>query len=190
MAQALLNTIRSLDGVRNIVDLGCGNGYLARQLSAVGYEVMGVDASLTGIAIANAQLKGNAKGKFFVERIDASLANRLSLKDCDCVVSSDVIEHLYRPADLLECASGLLAPGGYLVVGTPYHGYLKNLALSLLDKWDAHHGVDWDGGHIKFFSVKTLTALVQKNGFGGLSFRFFGRGPYLWMNMFCIARKL
>ncbi len=190
LAQFLLNAIRSLDGIRNIVDLGCGNGYLARQLLAAGYEVIGVDASSTGIAIANTQLKGNTTGKFFVERIDASLAKRLSLEGCDCVVSSDVIEHLYRPADLLECASGLLAPGGYLVVGTPYHGYLKNLALSLLDKWDAHHGVDWDGGHIKFFSVKTLTALVQRNGFEDLSFRFFGRATYLWMNMLCVARKL
>src|SRR6266853_2461888 len=190
LAQFLLNTIRSLDGVRNVVDLGCGNGCLARQLLAAGYEVIGVDASSTGIAIANAQLKGNATGKFFVEIIDARLATRLSLKGCDCVVSSDVIEHLYRPADLLECASGLLTPGGYLVVGTPYHGYLKNLALSLLDKWDAHHGVDWDGGHIEFFSVKTLTALVQRSGFGDLRFRFFGRAPYLWMNMLCVAGKL
>lgn len=130
------------------------------------------------------------EANFCLERIDAGLAERQSLKGFDCVVLGDVIEHLYRPADLLECASALLESGGYLIVGTPYHGYLKNLALSVFGKWDAHHCVDWDGGHVKFFSVKTLAALVQRHGFGDLSFRFFGRAPYLWMNMLCIARKL
>ena len=186
LADFLSNTVRSLDGVGSVVDLGCGNGYLARKLLAAGYEVAGVDASPTGIAVAK---KEDARGRFFVERIDAGLTERLSLKNVDCAISSDVIEHLYRPADLMECASGLLAPGGYLVVGTPYHGYLKNIALSLFDQWDAHHCVGWDGGHIKFFSVKTLRELVQRHGFTDLRFRFFGRGPYLWMNMLCIARK-
>jgi len=189
LARFLLKTVRSLAGVRKVIDLGCGNGYFAKQLLAAGYEVVGVDASPTGIAVANAQVKQDTRARFLLERVDAGLAERLSLKDFDCAVSSDVIEHLYRPADLLECAAGLLAPDGYLVVGTPYHGYLKNLALSLVDKWDAHHCVDWDGGHIKFFSVKTLTALVKRHGFRDLRFRFFGRAPYLWMNMICIARK-
>ena len=45
-----------------ILDLGCGNGAIARALIAQGYEVYGVDASESGIAIANAE----APGRFFV----------------------------------------------------------------------------------------------------------------------------
>ena len=76
------------------------------------------------------------------------------------------------------------------MVGTPYHGYLKNLAISLLNKWDAHHTTLWDGGHIRFFSVKTLTELVTENGFEVIRFYFFGRCPFLWKNMICLARRV
>ena len=39
------------------------------------------------------------------------------------MISSDVIEHLYRPSDLLEAAVTQLKPGGQILLGTPYHGY-------------------------------------------------------------------
>ncbi|MGH9200871.1 MAG: class I SAM-dependent methyltransferase, partial [Vicinamibacterales bacterium] len=107
----------------------------------------------------------------------------------DAVVSSDVIEHLYRPSALIEVAVRLLKPDGHLVVGTPYHGYLKNLAIGLAGKWDAHHGPNWDGGHIKFFCVATLRELVEKHGFHDPRFHFYGRAPWLWKNMICVARS-
>jgi hypothetical protein len=54
---------------------------------------------------------------------------------------------------------------------------------------DAHFSVLHDGGHIKFFSVKTLSDLVSSHGFVDLKFEFYGRAPWLWMNMLCHARK-
>jgi hypothetical protein len=47
----------------------------------------------------------------------------------------------------------------------------------------------WDGGHIKFFSRRTLAALVSGSGFTDLSFSYFGRAPLLWKSMVCTARK-
>jgi 2-polyprenyl-3-methyl-5-hydroxy-6-metoxy-1,4-benzoquinol methylase len=88
----------------------------------------------------------------------------------DLVISSDVIEHFYRPADLLESAAALLGPEGHLLIGTPYHGYLKNLVLSVTGRMDAHFTALWDGGHIKFFSVKTLSQLIAAYGFTDLRF--------------------
>jgi hypothetical protein len=38
-----------------------------------------------------------------------------------------------------------------LIITTPYHGYLKNIALSVSVKFDHHVNPLWDGGHIKFF---------------------------------------
>ena len=90
---------------------------------------------------------------------------------------------------MLETVVTLLKPGGYLIIGTPYQGYLKNLALSILDGWDAHHTVAWDGGHIKFFSVKTLSTLVARHGFELMAFHYLGRAPWLWKNMICFAKK-
>jgi len=180
--------VSQLASVRTVCDLGCGNGYLSGLLLEKGYSVVGVDASKSGIEIARDMY--GSRARFHCAQIDAGFPASLGLGRFDCAVSSDVVEHLYRPKDLISCARSLLVPGGWLVIGIPYHGYLKNLALSVLDCWDAHHTVDWDGGHIKFFSVRTLTKLVKDGGFSVERFRYFGRVPWLWMNMICIARKL
>ena len=173
---------------RRVCDLGSGNGRFVGRLSELGYEVVGVDSSASGVELSR---KSVPRGRFYHLEIDEKLpAVLLEIEDpFDVVVSSDVIEHMYRPRSLIEAARQLLRPGGVLIVGTPYHGYLKNLAISLLDKWDAHHTVGWDGGHIKFFSVATLGALVREHGFGSLAFHFYGRAPFLWKNMICTARR-
>jgi hypothetical protein len=75
------------------------------------------------------------------------------------------------------------------LIGTPYHGYLKNLALAVTGRMDAHFSVLHDGGHIKFFSVKSLSQLMRAHAFDDLSFTFYGRAPWLWKNMICHARK-
>lgn len=186
LTDSLLASIKKLGRVRNICDLGCGNGYLAGRLAELGYSVTGVDASTSGIEVARRQ---HPNVEFMRARISMALVSHLRSHDFDLVVSSDVIEHLYSPSDLLAAASGLLGPRGHLLICTPYHGYLKNLALSISGRMDAHFTALWDGGHIKFFSVKTLSELIARQGFTDLSFSYYGRAPYLCKNMVCHARK-
>lgn len=175
--------VKKLDNVRSICDLGCGNGHISGRLAALGYHVTGVDASASGIQIAQHAYPG-------VEFVHALIDGDLKLGQFDLVISSDVIEHLYRPSDLLEAAASQLKPGGQILLGTPYHGYLKNLVLAATGKMDAHFSALHDGGHIKFFSIKTLSKLMRDHGFDNLSFTFYGRAPWLWKNMICHARKL
>ena len=96
----------------------------------------------------------------------------------DCVVSTEVIEHLFAPQWLPKFATAVLRPNGYLIVSKPYHGFLKNLMLSLANHWDAHHTPFWEGGHIKFWGRKTLTTLLSQNGFDTIEFYGAGRVPY------------
>ena len=186
LAQKFIEVVTALESVERICDLGCGNGFMAGRLAALGYDVTGIDASESGIAIAR---RNFSEPTFLNASIEPALAEDHELKAFDAIVSSDVIEHLYRPGDLIETAAAMLKPAGYLVIGTPYHGYLKNLVLSLTGKMDAHFTSLDDGGHIKFFSVKTLSELLRKHNFVDLNFKFYGRAPYLWMNMICLARK-
>lgn len=173
---------QKIDGVRSICDLGCGNGHIAGRLAGLGYEVTGIDASPSGIRIAQ---HAYPSVKFIEAMIDADV----DLPRFDLVISSDVIEHLYRPSDLVETAFSVVKPGGHLLLGAPYHGYLKNLALAVTGRMDSHFSALHDGGHIKFFSVKTLSQLLMAHRFEDLSFTFYGRAPWLWKNMICHARK-
>ncbi len=182
LTRVFVELVKKLDGVRTICDLGCGNGHITGRLAALGYQVTGVDASASGIQIAQRTYPG-------VEFVHALIDSDLSLGQFDLVISSDVIEHLYRPSDLLEAAVSQLKPSGQILLGTPYHGYLKNLALAATGKMDAHFSALHDGGHIKFFSVNTLSQLMRAHGFDDLHFTFYGRAPWLWKNMICHARK-
>ena len=183
LTRVFVDLVKQLDGVRSICDLGCGNGHISGRLAALGYQVTGVDASVSGIQIARRAYPG-------VEFVHALIDRDLSLGQFDLVISSDVIEHLYRPSDLLGAAVTQLKPNGQILLGTPYHGYLKNLVLAAAGKMDAHFSALHDGGHIKFFSVRTLSKLMRAHGFDDLSFTFYGRAPWLWKNMICHARKL
>ena len=184
LTAVFIELVRNLEGVRTICDLGCGNGHISGRLGALGYQVTGVDASRSGIQIARRAYPG-------VQFVEALITPELkkSLGDFDLIISSDVIEHLYRPSDLLEVAGLLLKQGGTVLIGTPYHGYLKNLALAITGKMDTHFSALHDGGHIKFFSVRTLSNLMTTHGFTELKFSFYGRAPWLWKNMICHARK-
>jgi 2-polyprenyl-6-hydroxyphenyl methylase/3-demethylubiquinone-9 3-methyltransferase len=83
----------------------------------------------------------------------------------------------------------VLRPGGLFIVSAPYHGYLKNLALSLVNGWDRHFGGEREGGHIKFSSPRTLARLLGDCGFKNITFHNAGRVRWLWKSMVCRAEK-
>ena len=186
LASVFIELISQLENVKTVCDLGCGNGYMAGRIAELGLDVTGVDASESGIALAQSTYP---QATFVRATVDSNLRDETLPEQFDLVVSSDVIEHMYRPADLVEAAVSLVKPNGYVLIGTPYHGYLKNLALAVSGKLDTHFCVHDVGGHIKFFSVKTLSELLQSNGLGDLKFSYYGRAPWLWKNMICLARK-
>ena len=186
LTRVFIQLVQKLEGVQSICDLGCGNGHISGRLANLGYQVTGVDASRSGIQIAR---RVYPQVNFIEAFIDRDLSKTMAHANFDLVISSDVIEHLFRPSDLLETANSLLKPGGHVLIGTPYHGYLKNLAIAATGKMDAHFAALHDGGHIKFFSVKTLSQLMNSHAFTDLSFSFYGRAPWLWKNMICHARR-
>lgn len=74
-----------------------------------------------------------------------------------------------------------------MIISTPYHGYIKNLALSVLNRWDRHFFALVEGAHIKFWSKKTLSMLLERNGWSVKKYYGAGRIPFLWKSMIMIC---
>jgi len=173
------------DKNQHILDLGCGNGYLVNHLIKLGFNAYGTDASEKGIAIAQ---KTNPD-RFFVQDLSSdALPPELQAIPFDTIITTEVIEHLYNPQAFTDFCKQQLKPGGELIVTTPYHGYLKNLTLSIFNKWDSHMDPLWLGGHIKLWSRKTLTKVLTNSGFAVTQFKGCGRFPYFWKSMIIKAR--
>ena len=105
------------------------------------------------------------------------------------MVSLEVVEHVYYPRRYAKAIFDLLEPGGHAVISTPYHGYLKNLALALVGKMDFHYTALWDHGHIKFWSVATLSRLFIEQGMQLEKVLRVGRVPILAKSMILVFRK-
>jgi 2-polyprenyl-3-methyl-5-hydroxy-6-metoxy-1,4-benzoquinol methylase len=169
-----------------VLDVGCGNGVACGEFIRRGCKVVGIDLSQEGISLARRTYPGT---RFEILAADEQILDRLQEPAFDLVISTEVVEHLYAPRRWAVGCFNALKPGGQLICTTPYHGYLKNLVLSLLGKWDTHLNPLWEGGHIKLWSRRTLACLLSQAGFTELTFQGTGRLPYLWMTMIMSAHK-
>jgi 2-polyprenyl-6-hydroxyphenyl methylase/3-demethylubiquinone-9 3-methyltransferase len=170
--------------VGRALDLGCGNGSTAQMLHEQGLDVVGIDPSKSGISRAKEAYP-------HISFYEASAYEDLSKThgQFTLVVSLEVIEHLLYPSQLCSVVYNLLSEGGLGIVSTPYHGYIKNIAIAVSGRWDQHHNPTHEGGHIKFFSAKTLGKLLTEAGFRNIGFKRVGRVPLLARSLVAIARK-
>jgi 2-polyprenyl-3-methyl-5-hydroxy-6-metoxy-1,4-benzoquinol methylase len=145
---------------RRIVDIGCGNGALCRELSSCGYQVVGCEPSADALRLAQRAARDLAFHSLGVEGDPSALGN----DSLDVAIAAEVIEHLVKPRDLLRFARQLLRPGDHLIISTPYHGYLKNLVLALRDKWHAHLNPFWGWRHQVLVAQDTFS-IVERNRF-------------------------
>ena len=82
-------------------------------------------------------------GRFEVVAANEEILENLNESPFDIVISTEVVEHLYDPRAYARGCISALRDGGRFICTTPYHGYLKNLALSIAGKWDAHANPLW-----------------------------------------------
>lgn len=169
---------------RPVFEIGAGSGWTAGRLTQQGFQVVGIEPSADGVA----QAQRNAPGA----RIEAGSAYddlAATYGTFPTAFALEVIEHLYSPRLFVRSAYDLLEDGGHLIVSTPFHGYWKNLMLAATGKLDRHFTALWDHGHIKFWSRRTLGALLEEAGFRNIRFSYAGRFYPISKSFFAIAQK-
>jgi SAM-dependent methyltransferase len=170
----------------SVLDAGCGNGFIAAQIAKLGHQVTAIDSAEDGVQLARA---AHPSVHYEIASVYDELTSLMPPGGWDVIVSCEVIEHLYRPLAFLRNMNRHLRPNGCIILTTPYHGYLKNLAISLADGWDWHHTALVEGGHVKFFSQDTLSEALSAAGFARPIFRNAGRLPLFWKSMVCRSLK-
>lgn len=186
---ALCDILQKVPDGSRVLDLGCGNGSMIRALEGLlnkRFRWSGVDSSTSGIALARAQ---SPEADFWLSDLadDEVWAEREGIYDV--IFSTEVIEHVLLPRNMVRKIEHALSKNGVVIISTPYHGYLKNLALAAFGRLDTHFTALWDYGHIKFWSRLTLESLFREQKFDSIQFCGVGRFPLLWKSMIVVFRR-
>jgi 2-polyprenyl-3-methyl-5-hydroxy-6-metoxy-1,4-benzoquinol methylase len=147
-------------GHKSVLDVGCATGYLAQALVERGCTVSGIEYDSEAAEQARPHLDQLVVGDLNVLDLSAAFEGRTF----DAIVLGDILEHLPEPNEILARLSGLLAPGGSVVLSVPNvaHGSVR-LAL-LQGSWDYRDLGLMDRTHLRFFTRATLLAMVRSAG--------------------------
>jgi SAM-dependent methyltransferase len=178
----LKRVVQGLPAHARILDVGCGAGDFCDFFRNLGFDAEGTDLSHAAIAHAQRTYPDIA---FHAGDIEALLP--AAARSFDVAFSSEVIEHLFDVARWLGAINQLLKSDGLLILTTPYHGLVKNLAIDLFG-YSRHY--DPLGQHIRFFDKAGLSRCLKLTGFVPLSWSGYGRPWPFWKSMFVVARKV
>ena len=102
----------------------------------------------------------------------------------DKAICSHVMEHLVDLKFFVREVRRILKKNGVFILSVAYHGLIKNLMIALL-YFDNHYNPNED--HLRFFTKKSLTTILYKNGFVIKRVEYNGRINFLWSNMRVIS---
>jgi 2-polyprenyl-3-methyl-5-hydroxy-6-metoxy-1,4-benzoquinol methylase len=159
---SIIEILAKKNGIKSILDVGCGSGRLVKYLTEKGFTVFGIDPAPVAVKAAQ-KLCGKSKIKLASAEKMPFQRNTIDLITC-----ISVIEHLHKKQTekfLNECRR-VLKPDGFIFFITPNYGNLISRIQG--DKWFGYQ----DPTHISFFSPATLRLTLSQYGFANFRTRF------------------
>ena len=110
-----------------ILDIGCGGGLVCEPLTRMGAQVTGIDAGDKNVRIAQLHAERMGLDIAYHQRLPEDLAKEDHR--FDVVLNLEVIEHVADVDAFLAASTGLVKPGGAMVLST-INRTVKALALA------------------------------------------------------------
>ncbi|MBI2640546.1 MAG: class I SAM-dependent methyltransferase [Candidatus Sungbacteria bacterium] len=149
---------------RDVLDMGCGSGFLMDILRRRGKNVLGIEPLPEMIALARRHFPGLTILKGHAEELE-----KLVEQPVDTIIMADVLEHIENDTEQLKKVYTRLRNGGELILVVPAHQFLYGER-------------DRRMGHYRRYSRGALRRLLAENGFLVSSLRYWdmlGFLPYL-----------
>lgn len=153
-----------------LLDVGCATGFFIDEASKRGWQVEGLDVSSFSVRYAQVH--------FGLTTYHGSLTSLdFEAGAYDAVTMWDVIEHVPDPAAYVRRAAELLRSGGVISLATPD---IDSLPARLAGRrWV---GYKLSEEHVYYFSVQSLTRMLNDAGFDVVNVRHIGK--YVPLSLF------
>ena len=133
----------------DLLDLGCGYGYLLDEARSFFDQRVGTDFSSQAAEIARA-----TGAEVYIGGIEQLPPER----KFDCVVAIQVIEHVYEPLSFVRRIASHAKPGSHILLATPdIGGVLRKL---MGRRWPSFKVPE----HVLYFDYRTLSSLMVRAG--------------------------
>lgn len=146
-----------------VLDVGSGGAWLSDVFDYNKHNLISFDISKKNITQT---LKAQSNENHFGVVGDA-LNPPFIKNSIDCIVASEIIEHLTKPNDFVNKMINILAPGGHLIISTPYKEVIPQYLCIHCNQMTPKNA------HLHSFDEKKLTSLFDMNT-GSIRYFIFG----------------
>jgi SAM-dependent methyltransferase len=135
----------------DLLEIGCGYGYLLDEAHSFFPRRAGTEFSPQGAEIAR-----ETGAEVFVGGVEQIPPDARF----DCIIATQVIEHIYEPLSFVKQLAGRTKPGGHIILATPdIGGVLRKL---MRRRWPSFKVPE----HVLYFDYWTLSSLMYRAGLG------------------------
>ena len=150
--------------VNSILDVGCGKGWVAREFLPKGKKVFSLDISITNPSIVKKLYQ--SENHFGITADSFQLP--FNDQSFDCIIASEIIEHVNNPAKFIIELFRVVKKGGSLIITTPYkEKIIYYLCVHCNQKTPAN-------AHINSFDEKKMEGLYSGNDLKSYEYETFG----------------
>ena len=149
----------------HLLDIGCGQGYVAQELAKKGCRVTGMDQYVPEVSVQPGQIdfiRWNLDRKEFPVNVSVF----------DQILMLDIIEHLKEPErfmDELRCAAACKRPE--VIITTANIGFAVTRLMLLFGQFNYGKKGILDATHTRLFTFRSLHALLDQSGYKVLEVR-------------------
>ena len=134
-----------------IVDVGAGSGLFLKIARDAGWKVSGVELNLKAVEKIR-----NLGIEVFDKAMDEGIYAPSSV---DTITIWEILEHINKPNEFLRIIKNILKPSGLLFICVPN---INSLVTRILHERSRTFG---GHAHVNFFSIETLSMLLEKHEF-------------------------
>lgn len=165
-------------GIKTILDVGCGKGWVAKNFLPRGISVHSLDVSTSNPMNAKRLYPSDNHFGIAADSFHLPFSN----ESFDVVIASEIIEHVVNPAEFVKELFRVVKKGGKLLVTTPYKEKLiYYLCIHCNKKTPAN-------AHIHSFDEKKLEEFCTEEDLEKFECKTFGNKLLIFLRTYTILQ--